>query len=227
MFERSIELAPRYATPYALSALWHSIRLSQGWSNDRAADRAAVTRLGSAALERDPFDARALALCGHVRALQFRDYEGALALFDRATASNPNSAVAWVRSSPTYSYLGDGEEAKRRARLGLRLSPLDPHLFYTHAVLCLACYSHGDFDEASGWGRKAMTQNPDFTANLRILTATLVAAGRLDEAREVGRRLLEAEAGFLVTPFCEGYAFRDPERRAQMAQYLRAAGLPD
>ena len=150
-----------------------------------------------------------------------------IALFDRAIASSPNCADAWVRSSPTYSYLGDGEEAKRRARLGQRLSPLDAHLFFTHAVLCLACYSAANFDEAAVWGRKALNQNPNFTANLRLLTASLAAAGQLSEARDIGRRLLEAEPRFRVTPFCEAYAFRDPARRAAMADHLRAAGLPD
>src|ERR1043166_5861966 len=169
MFDQAIPLAPRYAPPYALSALWYSIRLEQGWSVEEAADRAAVRRCAEAALERDPFDARALALCGHVRAFQLLDYEGALALFDRALTSSPNSSVAWVRSSPTYSYLGDGNEAKRRARHGLKLSPLDPHLFFTHGVLGLACYTSGEFDEAAAWGRTAMSENPRFTANLRVL----------------------------------------------------------
>ena len=116
MFDRAITLDPGYATPYALSALWHSIRFEQGWSVDPATELSAVTRCAEMALERDPFDARALALCGHLRAFRLRDYEGAVALFDRALASSPNSSVAWIRSSPTYSYLGDGAEATRRGR---------------------------------------------------------------------------------------------------------------
>jgi TolB-like protein/Flp pilus assembly protein TadD len=227
MFDRAIALGPRYATPYALSALWHSIRLEQGWSVDQAADRAAVMHFAEQALERDPFDARALALCGHLRAFRFRDYEGALALFDRAIAASPNSAIAWVRSSPTYSYLGDGEEAKRRARLGIKLSPLDPHLFFAHGVLCLAFYTSGEFDEAVVWGRQAMAGNASFTASLRILAAALGAAGRRDEAGAVAARLLEADATFRVASFCEGYAYRDAQRRAALADHLRAAGLPD
>jgi adenylate cyclase len=227
MFNQAIALDPRYATPYALSALWYSIRGEQGWSNDRDADRAEVRRLGEAALERDPFDPRALALCAHLRAFQFRDYEGALALFDRALASSPNSSVAWVRSSATYSYLGDGDEAKRRGQLGLKLSPLDPHLFFTHGILGLAFYTSGEFDEAAAWGRQSMSENPRFTANLRILAAALAAAERLDEARLVAARLLEADPSFRVTPFCERYALRDRDRRAALADLLRAAGLPD
>jgi adenylate cyclase len=227
MFDRAISLEPQYATPYALSAQWYSIRLEQGWSTDLPADRAAVLRFAEEALERDPFDARALAMCAHLRAFRSRDYEGALALFDRAIAASPNSAIAWVRSSATYSYLGDAEEAKRRARLGLKLSPLDPHLFFTHGVLCLAFYTAGEFDEAATWGRQAMGANPGFTASLRILVAALAAGGRRDEARAVAARLLGADPTFRVTSFVEGYAYRDPQRRATLGEHLRAAGLPD
>ena len=227
MFEKSIALDPSYAAPYALSAIWYSIRVSQGWSSDARADYGAADRLAAEALERDPFDARALALSGHIRALLFHDYEGAFALFDRAIATNPNSAVAWVRSSPTYSYVGDAAEAHRRAQIALRLSPVDPHLFYTHTALGFAGYTAGQFDEAIVWGRKAMAQNPTFTANLRFLAASLAAAGRESEAREVGRALVSVEPGFRVRRFCDAYAYKEPARRAAFAGHLRAAGLPD
>ncbi|MBM4442571.1 MAG: adenylate/guanylate cyclase domain-containing protein [Candidatus Rokubacteria bacterium] len=226
MFERAIVLDPAYATPYALSAIWYSIRHGQGWSESLERDYAEVARLAEAALDRDPFDARALALCGHTRALIFHDYDGAIDLFDRALAASPNSAVAWVRSSPTYSYIGDAAEARRRAEMALRLSPLDPHLFYTYTALAFACYTGGAFDEAVSWGRKAMSQSPHYTANLRFLAASLAAAGRATEARHVGAALREVEPGFRVEAFCRRYAYRDPERRAALARHLIAAGLP-
>jgi tetratricopeptide (TPR) repeat protein len=103
MFERAIALEPAYAAPYALTANWYSIRIGQGWSVNLAEDYDAVNRLASAALERDPFDARALVLCGHVRAFLFRDYDSAIVLFQRALTASPSSAEAWLWSSPTYS----------------------------------------------------------------------------------------------------------------------------
>ena len=227
LLERSIALDPSYAAPYALSAIWYSIRVFQGWSVNSRADYTEANRLAAEALDRDPFDARALALSGHIRALLLHDYEGAFALFDRAIATNPNSSVAWVRSSPTYSYVGDAAEGQRRAQIALRLSPVDPHLFYTHTALGFAGYTAGDLDEAIAWGRKAMAQNPSFTANLRFLAASLAAAGRQREAREVGRALLAIEPGFRVRRFCDAYAYKDPARRAAFGEHLRLAGLPD
>jgi adenylate cyclase len=227
MFERAIDLDPMYATPYALSANWHSIRIGQGWSDNLADDLDAVNRLATAALERDPFDARALALCGHVRAFVFRDHDGAMALFHRAIAAAPNSSEAWVWSSPTYSYVGDGAEAARRAEHSLRLSPLDPHVFLNHTALALAHYTSGNFNGAVTFGRMATTENPRYTAAQRILIASLVAAARLDEARSVARMLLELEPAFHVEPFCHAHPYRDSLRREALARHLSSAGLPN
>src|SRR5262245_836595 len=227
MFERAIALDSSYAAPYALTALWHSIRVGQGWSSDAREDYAAVARFAEAALQRDPFDARALALYGHMKSLLFREYEGAIALFDRAIAVSPNSAAAWGRSSPTYSYIGDAAEARRRAEIALRLSPFDPQVFLIHTALGLACYTAGDYEEAVSWCRKAMAQNPNYTANLRFLAASLAASGLPTEAHRIAQALLAIEPGFRVRRFCDSYAFKDAARRALLASHLRAAGLPD
>jgi adenylate cyclase len=226
MFEKSIAVDAGYATPYALTALWYSIRSAQGWSKDQRADLEAAGRFAEAALERDPLDARALALGGHIKAFVLHDYEGAFALFDRALAASPNSSLAWVRSSPAYTYVGEAAEGKRRAEIGLRLSPFDPHLFYVHTAVGFACYTSGDLDEAVVWCRRAMSQKPTFVANLRFLAASLAASGRLAEAREIGRTLLEIAPDFHVDAFCETYAYKDPGRRAALAAHLKVAGLP-
>jgi adenylate cyclase len=227
MFARAIELAPTYATPYALTANWYSIRIGQGWSDDRVRDFDAVNRLATAALERDPFDARALVLCGHVRAFLFRDYDGALMLFQRAVTASPNASEAWLWSSPTYSYIGDGAEAAQRAERALRLSPLDPHLFLIHTALALAAYTQGDAKAAVAWGRKATAENPRYTAAQRILIASLVAAGELEEAYGVAQRLLAQEPTFRVEVFSRTHPYRDPARREMLGRQLRAAGLPE
>jgi transcriptional regulator with AAA-type ATPase domain/TolB-like protein len=224
--ERAIALDPGYAAPYALLADWHSIRVNQGWSTDPAADNAEVIRLATAAYERDSFDAMALALCGHVKSLLLHKFDDAIALFDRAIAASPSSAIAWTRSSPTYSYIGDAQEAIRRAEQGLRLSPLDVHIFFAHAILGLALYVAGDHEEGIRWGRQAREENPRWTANLRFLVVNLAAAGHLDEARDVGRALLTLEPGFQVDRFMVGYPLREAERRARFADHLRRAGLP-
>lgn len=227
MLQKSIELDASYATPYALTALWHSIRLNQGWSSDHRQDLAAVDRFTRAALEHDPLNVWALALAGHLRSLLFRDYDGAIISFDRAIAASPNSSFAWARSSPTFCYIGDGAEAQRRAEEAIHLSPFDPQIFFAHTALGHAAYTLGNYEAAAAWGRQAYAENPQYTANIRLLIASLAAAGQLGEAREISGTLVRLEPGFRVRSFCGSYAYREAERRALLAEHLLLAGLPE
>jgi adenylate cyclase len=227
MFEQSIRLDPSYAAPYAFSALWHSACIIQGWSRDEAADRAAVHEFAAAALRRDPHDVWALALSGQLRALWFRDFDAAFDLLERALRASPSSAFAYVRSSPVFSYIGDGAEGWRRAEQALRLSPLDPLIFFTHSVLGFAAYTEGEYEKAIIWGHRAYAANPKYTANLRNLTASLAAGGQVDEARRIGSALLSLDQGFRVRRFCQNYAYREERRREQLAAHLLLAGLPE
>jgi DNA-binding SARP family transcriptional activator len=227
MFELSIGLDDNYAAPHAFLALWHSIHMNQGWSSDRKSELVKVDQFLSAALLRDPHDAHALSLSGHLRALLFREFHAAFELFDRALRATPNSAFAWSRSSPAYSYSGDPLEGRRRAEEALRLSPLDPHVFFTYSALALAAYVEADYDRAIEFGRRTGAENPKWTGNLRLLTASLAAGGRLDEARQVGDTILRVEPNFRVRRFCDSYAFGEASRRAQLASHLLLAGLPE
>src|SRR5229473_5140396 len=164
MFGLSISLDEKYAAPHAFLALWHSIRIQQGWSSDRRTDMAKVDQFASAALRCDPNDVWALSLSGHLRALLFRDFDAAFALFDRALRASPNSAFAWARSSPAFNYIGETAEARRRAEEALRLSPFDPHIFFTHCTLGITAYIEGDYEAAIAWGRRSYAENPIYTA---------------------------------------------------------------
>ena len=197
LFERAIALDPRYAAAYALAATCHGERFYEGTSPDppgrphggRAAEppRALVRPLRSAG---------AVSLCGHIRSWLFHDYDHAIELFDRALAANPSAAIAWVRSSATFCYIGETREARRRVEIGLRLSPYDAHVFFSYGLAGLAAYAGGDYAEAASWGRRAMALNPRFVGNLRFLAASLAASGQFREAREVGRTLLRVNPAF-------------------------------
>ena len=227
LFERAIALDPRYATAYALAATCHGERFYEGTSPDPQADHMEAERLSRLALSFDRFDPLALSLCGHIRSWLFHDYDHAIELFDRALAANPSAAIAWLRSSATFAYIGEPREARRRVEIGLRLSPYDAHVFFSYGLAGLAAYAEGDWAEAASWGRRAMAANPRFVGNLRFLAASLAACGQLDEARAVGQRLLKLNPAFRARAFAEAHAFRDPEQRRLFGDHLVKAGLPE
>jgi len=226
LLRRAIALDDSYSTAYALAAQWHLLRGVQGWSPDPPMDRQESMRLAQAAVDRDPLSAHALAQLGHLRSFLFRDFNVALALFDRAHDASPSNSWAWGLSAPTYSYIGDGKAAIARAEYALSLSPQDPLAFWYHTSLCIAHYTNGTYEEAAQWGQIAFRENPRYTAGLRHTLAALGALGRTEESAALARSLLEVDPNFRVSERIANYPYRDPERLDLLRAHLLATGLP-
>jgi TolB-like protein len=226
LLRRAIALDDSYSTAYALAAQWHLLRVGQGWSPDRQMDLQEGMRLAEAAVDRDPLSAHALAQHGHMRSFLLRDYDTALALFDRAHDASPNNAWAWGLSAPTYCYLGDGAAAIARAEYALSLSPQDPLAFWYHTSLCIAHYTNGSYEEAAHWGQIALRENSRYTAALRHTAAALGALGRREEAAPFLRMMLDVDPSFHVSDRVAHYPYRDTGRLDLLRSHLLAAGLP-
>jgi adenylate cyclase len=225
---RAIAEDASFAIPVAWAARWHSLFIGQGWSNDPKEDAEKAVSLAVKAIELDRHNALALATYGHLRSYLFHDYDSALVYFDRALAACPNSPLAWILSSGTLAYIGRGDEAIRHAEFAVRLSPFDQSLFYYYMFLGLAYYGAGAYEQAAKWGRMSLNENPLYTANLRILTASLSALDRLDDARDVANRLVALQPDFSLATYDRTLQpFRDADIRARFIDHLRKAGLPN
>lgn len=227
LLERAMSEDPNFAMPVAWAARWRSLRIGQNWCVDPRAEREIAAQLAARAIELDGQNALALATYGHVRSYLFHEYDVALGYFDRALSACPNSAIAWFLSSGTLSYVGRTAEAVEHAEHAVRLSPFDQSLFQFLMFLGMAHYANGNYEEAVKAGRRSMSERPAYTSNLRMLSASLAACGRQDEAIEVGRQLLALEPGFNLKEYERKLLpFRDATIRALYLDHLRKACLP-
>lgn len=225
---KAMEEDTDFAMPVAWAARWYGLWVGQAWSADPAADRAKALELAAKAIELDGQNALALATYGHLQSFLFHDYDSALVYFERALAACPNHSLAWFLSSPSLSYVGRGEQAIKHAEQALRLSPLDRNLFSFYSALNLAHYAHGSYEEAVRWGKLSASENPQYTANLRYLTAALAARDRLDEARNTAATLMQREPDFRLGVFERTLQpFRDPGMSSRYLEHLRKSGLPE
>jgi adenylate cyclase len=223
LLEAAIGLDPSFSMPHAWLARLLSLNIGQGWTRDRAADTSAALDHARTAVALDCGNSLALASLGHLHSYLLRDYDIALDLFERALRACPNDALASSLSSLTLSYCSRTVLARQRAEFAIRLSPLDPMLFHAYLNLALTFYLDGDIDAAASWARRSLSENPRFTSGLKLLTASLVGVGKVDEAREVAADLARIEPGFaskggLSSPI------RDPDKAALYLRHLRAAG---
>jgi TolB-like protein/class 3 adenylate cyclase len=215
-----------YATAYAYAALWQVHNINQGWTTNQEVDSIAAARLAAAAVDRDPGDGFALAILAHTKAVLFRDYDNSIRLFERALEVAPGNAMAWTLSSGVYSYTGQTKSAIKRAERGMRLSPVDKQSFFYLLFLALAHYVDGTHDEAIIWGHKSAALNPRLCSNLRWLIASLVAVGKMDEARHFARTLLEVNPGFRLSNY-EKWCPLQTDLRKELLGRLQSAGLPE
>jgi DNA-binding SARP family transcriptional activator/TolB-like protein len=222
---KAIALEPDYAAAHAWYAYWHIFFVGQGWADCPKAMMERAGELAERAIMLDPFDARGLAISGHVRAFLHRRLSEAMVLHERALSLNPNLAMAWALSAVTYAYSGDPDEAERRNDRYKKLSPLDPHAFFFDAFFVLIHLMKRDYEQAVEAGRSVSQLNPSFTAGYKPYLAALGHLHREQEAATVRRRLLALEPDFTIERFLETNPMEQESDRSHYVEGLRLAGI--
>jgi DNA-binding SARP family transcriptional activator/TolB-like protein len=225
--ERAIALEPDYAAAHAWYAYWHVFLVGQAWTDQPRAMMARAGEHAERAVMLDSQDARALTIAGHVGAFLRRRVRESLPLHERALAANPNLTMAWALSAFAYTYVGDLDEAERRAHRYKRLAPLDPHAFFYDTVFIFIPLLRGDYESAVKAGREITQMNPAFANSLKPYLAALGHAGAHREAALVLNRLVALEPGFSLRRFEQTNPFENPQHRERFLEGLRLAGVPD
>ncbi len=226
LLERAIAADPRYGPAYSHMAALRMRTIAQDWSADQAADRASAASFARAAIDRDPNDAVALAIYGHVHSYLMKDYRAAKPYLDLARDVGPSCAIAWAYSSLTCGYVGEHDTAIAQAERALRLSPIGPEAFRWESYLAQAYYLADRYQDALEWSRMAAARAPAFTSNLICLIATQVALENLDSARDHALQLLNVVPNFRLSSFRARTPLR-PDSADSVTERLRHAGLPE
>ncbi len=215
---------PGYAAAYAWAARIESMRVGQGWTNDCNATALNALALAGKAIEIDPENSTALATAGHLLSYLMQDYAKGQHLSKRALEVCPNSAMAWSLASPTLTYLGQAKAGEEHAEHAIWLSPMDPYIFQFYAFAGLSCYAQGNYDAATSWFIRSRYENPNYTATLKYLIASLVGVGEVDRARALRAEMLSLEPDFAVNGHIK-CAFKDEVKRNLFRTQLHTAGF--
>ncbi|WP_426412901.1 adenylate/guanylate cyclase domain-containing protein [Bradyrhizobium ganzhouense] len=221
---RALELDPRFGLVAALAGACHMQNALWGYASDRQFEAEEAVRLARLALSIDDGDPDILAMAGAITAFVVGDCESEIELVDRAVALNPNSFQAWHCRGQVYRTAGLWEEALRSLERAIRMSPVDPRLHNTFALMGLAFIELGRFDEAIVAGKKAQRHNPSLPIAYRCLASAFAHLGRDAEAREAAMRVLELDPAFTISPLI---AWGGLARAKLFIEGLRKAGLPE
>jgi adenylate cyclase len=218
MFERAMALDPTYALAYAWLAcaiFQRSFFVRDPMALERCLEqiqKAYVLDAGESEIHR---------ILGAIH-LVWQQFEKAEFHFARAHALNPNDdrIVCHVGELATYS--GRAEEGERWVRRAMRLNPYYLPRYWLR--LAQALYHQGRFEEALD----AVAREPiPVPHDLTYRAAILARLGRDEEARAVIRELRTREPRLTVRDLLQPLPYRRPQDRANVADALRLAGLPD
>jgi TolB-like protein/Flp pilus assembly protein TadD len=225
LLAHAIELDPDYAAAHGWIAYWSIMAVGLGWvKNPRD-----VTTLAGTSAERavllDPFDARAVAIAGHVKGYLFHDVRSALQLHARAIDLNPNLPIAWTLSSWSRIYNGEHETAIRHALMSQSLSPRDPHIFLVEHALMTAYFFNRNLEEAEMLAEVVLERNQGHASALNVHLAILGHLGRKEEARRCLAMLRELDPNVSIDRIISRPPLRHEDRMFYV-DGLSRAGVP-
>jgi TolB-like protein/DNA-binding SARP family transcriptional activator len=227
LLERAIEIDPRFGLAKAQAARCYAWRNPQGWAADPDADRAKAVELARKAVEIAGDDPSVLWMAGFVLWLLRIDFDGAMDLYDRALALNPNSTEALTLRGWALATAGRPDEAIAALQQVVRLNPIDPQSFFTMSAMGSAYITAGRYDKALDYTRRALRERPTFGPALRLHAVCLVKLGQISEARETLARVLALEPHLTVSVLRERVPINDTRVMDLFLDGLRKAGLPE
>ena len=221
MFERAIELDPKYGQAYALQA--HSVFLE--WFRDMTGsdiglDRA--FRLAKKAVALDEFDSTCQFSMGWIYLFR-RSFDLAEEHFRRALELNPNNPEQVVRMGSLYYFLSKPDEAMGWLKQAKLLDPYIDSYAYWDVLGCIHFMVHRYEDAIVAFSR-APTMS--FWAQA-YLAACNALVDRMEPAQESAAEVLRLKPDFSLNRFVEKEPYKRPTDRQYLISSLRKATLPE
>ncbi len=221
MFEKAIELDPKYAEAYAGVGLTYYFEAIYQWSGgSQALDNAYQTAQKAIALnDSEPW---AYMLLGNLD-LTKRHYDQAISEGQRAVSLAPNLTDGYFWLSRILVYSGRPNEAVVAAEKGMRLNPRHPE--YCLIQVGLAYLSMGRFKEARSIFEETFTTLSNNPAGYMLKAIADVELGRNDDARAEAAEVLRLSPHYSLATWQQSYPLKDPALQDRWRSDLRKAGL--
>jgi len=225
LLEQAIERDPSFGPALALAARCHHHFDRLGGAQDPDLHRRAAVDYARRAVRAAPDDPTTLGNAAGVLGSFGGDINPAIALADRALALNPSFAGGWRMSGWLRLWAGDLDVAIEHFETAFRLSPRE-----RGGAHCMgigeAQFFQRRFNEAIINLLNALEALPGHAGIYRYLASCYAHMGRLDEAREMVRRL-RAIAPTVMPHAMYGLQWRNPEHREFFLSGLRLAARED
>lgn len=219
-FEEAIELDPKFARAYAGLSFVYSLDFMFGVD-----PKESLRKAYDNAQKAIDLDEKQLLAHG---ALEFayiwrRQHDMAIASGERAVQVAPGCADAYFYLGRALAFAGRYQESVSQLEKAIRMNPFPPGPYYMH--LGMAKLSLRQYEQAVSTLKKALALNPKNISARRMLTATYVEMGRLEDAKVQAEEILKIDPKFTSKGFEKVMPFKDGELARRYMNALRVAGL--
>ncbi len=223
MFERAIDLDPRFAAAYAILSICDWRDWFNEWSEDpQILEQAFQAAKKSVALDDSLPLAHAYLAWAY---LWERHHEQAISEARYAISLDPNFAEGYARLGEILNLASRPEEGLDLVKKAMRLDPHFPPNYLIY--LGHGYYAMGKYEEAIAAMKRALTGNSDFLHPHRTLAAIFGELGRKEEAQAEVAEVLRINPRATLESQIERIAFNDQAVSEQYIKGLRKAGLPE
>jgi TolB-like protein/class 3 adenylate cyclase len=221
LFERAIELDPRYAAAYALLGWTHWTDWYSQWApGSQSLERA--FEAAQRAVTLDDSLAEAHIILGIVYLWQ-KQHEQAITEAERAIAVNPNEADAYWALGFILNYVQRYQDALGAVEKAMRLNPHYPPYYLLE--LGKAYRFLGQPEKALAALKGALARNPNFLPARLQLAGIYSGLDQKEEARAEVAEILRLSPNFSLEVHQQSVPYKDPAVLERYIDSLRKAGL--
>ena len=224
LFERAVELDPKFAAAHALLSIVHNFDYINAWSASLSESRESSRASALRAVSLDDADPLAHNVMADAH-LWDRRHDDAMREANQALALSPNYPGVHFVLGQVLLYSGRSEEALGCFDRALALDPEYSNL-YLHPR-AQALYQLGRYPKAAALLKRRILHNPDTDSSRVLLSAAYGQMGQFEEAREAWREALRVNPAYSLEHRRKVLPYKNPEDFEKVIDGLRRAGLPE
>ncbi len=222
MFERAVELDPKFAAACAWLAASHLADAINNWSESAERSVSLHAQTARRAVLLDEQDSFAHVQLGMAH-LWARQHELAIAEAEKAIALDPNLAHARFDLAWALHFAGRSEEALGVLEDAVRLDPHFPDMILH--LRALAYFHLRRYDEAIAALKRRLTRNPDSDASNVLLAACYGFSGRCAQAQAAWCEALRINPHYSIEHKLRNLPYKNSGDLEHFVEGLRRAGV--
>ncbi|MFT4561331.1 MAG: adenylate cyclase [Gammaproteobacteria bacterium] len=219
LYEQAIAVDPEYGRAYASLAWSYLSAYNEYWTDDPKATLAKALETALTGVAVNPASHSNRLALGQVY-FYSKNLDKALESLEKGIALNPNDPDGYVFLATVLSHNGAPKEALQRLDQAFGLTPNLAQ--WQRSIYVVAYFNARRYDDAIAEWEKLDDPSNYF---YRWIAATFANVGRLDEARAMAQRYLDAYPDFDLEVHLSRMPFRRPEDLVHYRDGLVKAGL--